>query len=177
MNNLQYKIKIWVRRNKIMLLLLIFVAFIIISGNGITKNNLQSHEKQIIGEWYLKTIAYEGTYIFNSDRTMVFKSPVFGERHNRWKATNTEILLDNGNTINYKLYNSDTLLIRVEGTDFAFKKTISLNNLFSFLSNIFSMSNPCFISENPPYPNGWSKEQVMAFNNNLKDNPCQVLSR
>jgi hypothetical protein len=33
--------------------------------------------------------------------------------------------------------------------------------------------NPCLISESPPYPNGWTKEQVKEFNERIKDQPCQ----
>ncbi len=35
--------------------------------------------------------------------------------------------------------------------------------------------NPCLISENPPYPNGWTKEQVKEFNERIKDQPCRKL--
>lgn len=41
--------------------------------------------------------------------------------------------------------------------------------------NFTSTVNPCLISENPPYPNGWTKEQVQAFNNKIKDQPCKKL--
>lgn len=35
--------------------------------------------------------------------------------------------------------------------------------------------NPCLISESPPYPNGWTKEQVKEFNEKIKAQPCQRL--
>ena len=38
-----------------------------------------------------------------------------------------------------------------------------------------STENPCLISESPPYPNGWTKEQVKKFNEQIRDQPCRKI--